>query len=65
MLNPLTTMTPNKNVLKYLLPPVLLAVATPLLFTSVFFYNEAGYMTHVRTIFGDEKIVEDVGYSTK
>jgi hypothetical protein len=22
-------------------------------------------MSHVRTIFGDEKIVEDVGYSTK
>jgi regulator of protease activity HflC (stomatin/prohibitin superfamily) len=65
MLNPLTTLPPKKKLFKYVMPPVLLAVATPLLFTSVFFYNEAGYMTHVRTIFGDEKIVEDVGYSTK
>ena len=35
------------------------------LFNGVFFYNEAGFMTHVRTIFGDEKIVDDVGYATK
>ncbi|MDH0745783.1 SPFH domain-containing protein [Pseudomonas sp. GD03842] len=55
----------DKNLLKYLLPPVAALIAIPLLFTSVFFYNEAGYMTHVRTIFGDEKIVDDVGYSTK
>lgn len=35
------------------------------LFKGIWFYNESGYMTHVRTIFGDEKIVDDVGYSTK
>jgi regulator of protease activity HflC (stomatin/prohibitin superfamily) len=35
------------------------------LFKGIWFYNESGYMSHVRTIFGDEKIVEDVGYSTK
>src|SRR5690606_19602869 len=27
--------------------------------------NEAGYATHVRTIFGEEKVVDDVGYATK
>lgn len=58
-------LTLNKPLLKYLLPPVAALIAIPVLFTSVFFYNEAGYMTHVRTIFGDEKIVDDVGYSTK
>lgn len=55
----------DKNLLKYVLPPAAALVAIPLIFTQVFFYNEAGYMTHVRTIFGDEKIVDDVGYSTK
>ncbi|MHA6195088.1 SPFH domain-containing protein [Pseudomonas wadenswilerensis] len=35
------------------------------LFNQVFFYNEAGHMAHVRTIFGEEKVVEDVGYATK
>lgn len=34
-------------------------------FNSVFVYNEAGYQTHIRTIFGDEKVVTDVGYTTK
>ncbi|MFK3797293.1 SPFH domain-containing protein [Pseudomonas sp. NPDC088444] len=55
----------DKHLLKYLLPPVAALIAIPLIFTQVFFYNEAGYMTHVRTIFGDEKIVDDVGYATK
>lgn len=36
-----------------------------LLFKGIWFYNESGYISHVRTIFGDEKIVDDVGYSTK
>ncbi|MFP3526505.1 hypothetical protein SB912_28865, partial [Pantoea sp. SIMBA_072] len=35
------------------------------LFNAVLFYNEAGQMTHVRTIFGEEKVVEDVGYATQ
>lgn len=35
------------------------------LFNSIFVYNEAGYQTHIRTIFGDEKVVSDVGYTTK
>jgi len=61
----LTVPKPNKKVLTLLLPSMAVLIATPLLFNSAFFYNEAGYMTHVRTIFGDEKIVEDVGYSTK
>ena len=32
-------------------------------FNSVFFYAEAGYMYHVRTILGQEKMVDDVGYN--
>ena len=34
-------------------------------FTGAFFYAEPGYKYHVRTIFGDEKMVRDVGYNTK
>lgn len=56
---------PYKLVLKFVIPPVFLAITAPLLFTNAFFYNEAGFVTHVRTIFGDEKIIDDVGYSTK
>ncbi|MBV4507488.1 membrane protease subunit, stomatin/prohibitin [Pseudomonas sp. BW13M1] len=45
--------------------PVLALGAIAAVFNEVFFYNEAGQMTHVRTIFGEEKVVEDVGYATK
>ncbi|MFO3720638.1 SPFH domain-containing protein [Pseudomonas sp. HLMP] len=45
--------------------PALALGALAILFDKVFFYNEAGQMTHVRTIFGEEKVVEDVGYATK
>ncbi|CAM3015414.1 SPFH domain-containing protein [Pseudomonas plecoglossicida] len=45
--------------------PVLAVGALAVLFNGVYFYNEAGQMTHVRTLFGEEKIVEDVGYATK
>lgn len=34
-------------------------------FNQVLVYNEAGNQTHIRTIFGDEKVVTDVGYATK
>lgn len=34
-------------------------------FNSAFVYNEAGYQTHVRTIFGEEKVLTEVGYGTK
>lgn len=34
-------------------------------FNSVFVYNEAGYQTHIRTITGEEKVVTEVGYTTK
>ncbi|MBF8792617.1 membrane protease subunit, stomatin/prohibitin [Pseudomonas monteilii] len=46
------------------IPVVALGVLATL-FDKIFFYNEAGQMTHVRTIFGEEKVVEDVGYATK
>ncbi|KNX77420.1 membrane protease subunit, stomatin/prohibitin [Pseudomonas sp. 250J] len=45
--------------------PMLALGAIAAVFNEVFFYNEAGQMTHVRTIFGEEKVVEDVGYATK
>ncbi|MGF6396057.1 SPFH domain-containing protein [Pseudomonas plecoglossicida] len=45
--------------------PVVAVGALAVLFNGVYFYNEAGQMTHVRTLFGEEKIVEDVGYATK
>lgn len=35
------------------------------LFNGIFVYNEAGYQTHVRTIFGEEKVITEVGYATK
>lgn len=41
------------------------ALVGVLSFNSVFVYNEAGYQTHIRTIFGDEKVVTEVGYATK
>lgn len=56
---------PKKAVLKPLLAALAFLIAAPVLFNNMFFYNEAGYMTHVRTIFGDEKVVDDVGYATK
>lgn len=40
--------------------PILAAGVLAAMFNEVFFYNEAGQMTHVRTIFGEEKVVEDV-----
>ncbi|MDH0646103.1 SPFH domain-containing protein [Pseudomonas sp. GD03858] len=45
--------------------PVVVLGGVATLFNHVFFYNEAGQMTHVRTIFGEEKVVEDVGYATQ
>ncbi|WP_245582583.1 SPFH domain-containing protein [Oceanobacter kriegii] len=32
-------------------------------FNQIFFYAEPGYIYHVRTITGDEKVVSDVGYN--
>ena len=34
-------------------------------FKGIWFYNESGYITHVRTIGGEEKVVENIGYETK
>ncbi|CEI19849.1 hypothetical protein PAMH19_5129 [Pseudomonas aeruginosa] len=53
------------NLIKFVAAPVGVLALGFGLFNGVFFYNEAGFMTHVRTIFGDEKIVDDVGYATK
>lgn len=40
-------------------------IALAMSFNSVFVYNEAGYQLHIRTILGEEKVVTDVGYTTK
>lgn len=32
-------------------------------FNSMYFYAEPGYIYHVRTIFGEEKVVSDVGFN--
>lgn len=54
-----------KSLFKYVGVPVLVAAIGFIGFNGIFFYNEAGFATHVRTIFGEEKIVDDVGYATK
>ena len=57
---------PSKlSLFKYVGVPALVAAIGFVSFNGVFFYNEAGFATHVRTIFGEEKIVDDVGYATK
>lgn len=33
--------------------------------TNAFYYNEAGYQTHIRTIFGEEKVATEVGFTFK
>ena len=55
----------NRKQIAAIAIPVLAFGALAAIFNNVFFYNEAGQMTHVRTIFGEEKVVEDVGYATK
>ncbi|MEO4046755.1 SPFH domain-containing protein [Pseudomonas sp. CAU 1711] len=57
--------TASRSLLKYVGVPALVAAVGFASFNGVFFYNEAGYATHVRTIFGEEKVVDDVGYATK
>ena len=51
--------------IRYALIAVVAIVVLVVGFNSIFFYNEAGYATHVRTLFGEEKVVDDVGYATK
>ena len=46
----------------------ILAIVAPLLvgiftFNQIFFYAEPGFIYHVRTILGQERVVDDVGYS--
>jgi len=56
---------PNLQLIKFAAMPLLVALLGYATFNGVFFYNEAGFATHVRTIFGEEKVVDDVGYATK
>ena len=55
----------KEHIFKYAIAPAALVAVSFVTFNSVFFYNEAGFATHVRTIFGEEKVVDDVGYATK
>lgn len=55
----------NRKIIAAIAIPTLAVGALAMVFNGVFFYNEAGQMTHVRTIFGEEKVVEDVGYATQ
>jgi len=52
----------NKNIFKILavVAPILLGLFT---FNQVFFYAEPGFLYHVRTILGQERVVDGVGYS--
>lgn len=40
-------------------------LAALVLFKGILVYNEAGYQMHVRTIFGEEKVVSELGYATR
>lgn len=60
-----TILRKKRKLIAAIILPVLALGAIAAVFNQVFFYNEAGQMTHVRTIFGEEKVVEDVGYATK
>ena len=56
-------MMPNNksifNIAKVIVPLVVGVV----LFKQMFFYAEPGYIYHVRTITGQERVVDDIGYS--
>jgi regulator of protease activity HflC (stomatin/prohibitin superfamily) len=53
------------TLIKWSIIGVVSFIAALILFNGVLFYNESGYQTHVRTIFGEEKVVTEVGYDTK
>ena len=54
---------PVPNLVSLVLITAVFAFTTLGLFNKVFFYAEPGYQYHVRTIFGEEKAVNDVGYN--
>lgn len=35
------------------------------IFNGLLYYNEAGYQSHIRTIWGEEKVVDTLGYAIK
>lgn len=35
------------------------------IFNGFLYYNEAGYQSHIRTVWGEEKVVDTLGYSIK
>ena len=55
----------NRKLVAAIAIPIVTIGVLAAIFNNVFFYNEAGQMTHVRTLFGEEKVVEDVGYATQ
>lgn len=53
-----------KNVVKPATVAVGAVVAAFSAFNGIFFYAEPGYVYHVRTILGEEKVISDVGYNS-
>lgn len=58
-----TEMFPRKSLYTKILGGLAGISLAAALFFSTFFYAEPGYMYHVRTITGQEKMVNDVGYN--
>lgn len=48
----------------YVLYFILFGLFLSISFNQIFFYADPGFKYHVRTVFGDEKMVSDVGFNT-
>lgn len=55
----------NPLIAKILAVVVTVIVTLLIIFKGVLVYNEAGYQAHIRTMFGEEKVVSELGYTTK
>lgn len=53
------------SLVKYVVIAVLLLASYFTVFDGILVYNDAGYQTHIRTKFGEEKVVSETGYATK
>ena len=53
------------SLVKYVVIAVLLLASYFAVFDGILVYNDAGYQTHIRTKFGEEKVVSETGYATK
>lgn len=55
----------NFKISKKIVGAAAAALAGIVLFTGGFTYNEAGHQTHIRTVFGQESVVSEVGWAWK